>query len=80
MNRGYDPAFRQQVVAAFVAIVESFPSTSAAAEVVAREHGVSRDSVRRWASKSGQWDTVSSQQIRILRAENEWLRTQLAGD
>jgi|GEM_PF-3056475 len=73
----YSEDFRETVVAAFVEAEDRFPSTSAAAEWVARQHGVSRDSVRRWASEAGAWEAHNSSTLRRLMAENALLRSRL---
>ena len=75
----YTPEFRDEVVAALRVAVEVFPSTSSAAEAVAREFGISRDSVRRWATEAGQWEAHNSMRLRSLMAENARLRAQLRG-
>ena len=48
-----------------------------AAEVVAREFGISRDSVRRWSVAAGTWQAHNSSTLRALQAENAALRAQL---
>lgn len=73
----YDADFRDRVVARLGELEPHFPSTSAAAEVVAREFGVSRDSVRRWAVAVGAWQAHNSSTLRALQAENAALRAQL---
>lgn len=73
----YDAEFREDVVTALQAALDVFPSTSAAAEAVGREFGVSRDSVRRWATEAGQWEAHNSMRLRSLMAENARLRAQL---
>lgn len=73
----YDAEFRDRVVARFTEMEPSFPSTSAAAEVVAREFGISRDSVRRWSVSAGAWQAHNSSTLRALQAENAALRAQL---
>ncbi len=75
----YDDEFRDKVVAAFRTADPQFPSTSAAAEWVAREFGVSRDSVRRWANEAGVWEAHNSSRLRALLAENAMLRARLEG-
>ena len=47
------------------------------AEVVAREFGISRDSVRRWSVAAGTWQAHNSSTLRALQAENAALRAQL---
>lgn len=80
MSRGvYDDEFRDKVVDAFRSANPQFPSTSSAAEWVAREFGVSRDSVRRWASEAGAWEAHNSSRLRALLAENAMLRARLEG-
>lgn len=73
----YDEEFRARVVARLTQLEPQFPSTSAAAEVVAREFGVSRDSVRRWATTAGVWQAHNSATLRALQAENASLRARL---
>ena len=73
----YDDAFRNQVVERLVDLEPGFPSTSDAAEVVAREFGISRDSVRRWAVAAGAWMAHNSSTLRARQAENAALRAQL---
>ncbi|MDV8002842.1 transposase [Rhodococcus sp. IEGM 1408] len=73
----YSEEFRSSVVAAFCEADTKFPSTSSAAEWVAREHGISRDSVRRWATEAGVWEAHNSAKLRSLLAENALLREQL---
>ncbi|WP_368664643.1 transposase [Dietzia cinnamea] len=73
----YDAAFREQVVERLAQLEPAFPSTSAAAESVAREYGISRDSVRRWAVAAGVWQAHNSSTLRALQAENAALRAQL---
>lgn len=76
-SASYDAEFRDQVVARLVELEPAFPSTSAAAESVAREFGISRDSVRRWAVAAGSWAAHNSSTLRALQAENAALRAQL---
>lgn len=73
----YDDAFRNQVVERLVDLEPGFPSTSAAAEVVAREFGISRDSVRRWSVDAGVWQAHNSTSLRALQAEVAALRARL---
>ena len=73
----YDSDFRDQVVARFVELAPRFPSTSAAAEAVAREFQISRDSVRRWSVAAGVWQAHNSGTLRALQAEVDSLRAQL---
>lgn len=75
----YDEEFRDEVVAAFQEAEKRFPSTSAAAEWVARQWGVSRDSVRRWAEAAGAWEAHNSSKLRSLQAEVAMLRAILEG-
>ncbi|OFS29400.1 hypothetical protein HMPREF3086_00745, partial [Dietzia sp. HMSC21D01] len=77
-STAYDADFRNQVVARLAELEPQFPSTSAAAEVVAREFGISRDSVRRWSVAAGTWQAHNSSTLRALQAENAALRAQLA--
>lgn len=73
----YDDQFRAQVVARMAQLEPQFPSTSAAAEAVAREFAISRDSVRRWSVAAGQWQAHNSSTLRALQAEVAALRAQL---
>lgn len=73
----YDTEFRDQVVERFSELEPRFPSTSAAAEAVAREFGISRDSVRRWSVDAGVWQAHNSGTLRALQAEIDALRAQL---
>ena len=73
----YSDEFRKTVVDDFVAAEQRFPSTSSAAESVARKHGISRDSVRRWASEAGAWQAHNSSTLKRLMAENAMLRARL---
>lgn len=73
----YDAEFRERVVARLLELEVKFPSTSAAAESVAREFSISRDSVRRWSVAAGAWQAHNSSTLRALQAENEALRAQL---
>ena len=76
-SAAYDADFRDQVVARLAELEPQFPSTSAAAEVVAREFGISLDSVRRWSVAAGTWQAHNSSTLRALQAENAALRAQL---
>ena len=73
----YSSEFRQQVVDRLAQLEPQFPSISAAAESVAREYGISRDSVRRWSVAAGTWQAHNSSTLRALQAENAALRAQL---
>jgi len=73
----YDEEFRARAVARLTELESLFPSTSAAAEAVSREFGVSRDSVRRWATTAGVWQAHNSSTLRALQAEVASLRAQL---
>lgn len=73
----YDSDFRDRVVERFAELEQRFPSTSAAAEAVAREFGISRDSVRRWSVAAGVWQAHNSGTLRALQAEVDALRAQL---
>ena len=73
----YDTQFRQDVVDRFAQLEPQFPSTSAAAEAVAREFGISRDSVRRWSVDAGVWQAHNSTSLRALQAEVAALRARL---
>lgn len=73
----YDTEFRDRVVARLTQLQDQFPSTSAAAESVAREYSISRDSVRRWAVAAGVWQAHNSSTLRALQAEVAALRSQL---
>src|SRR5699024_2384373 len=66
-SAAYDADFRDQVVARLAELEPQFPSTSAAAEVVAREFGISRDSVRRWSVAAGTWQAHNSSTLRALQ-------------
>ena len=76
-STAYDADFRDQVVARLAELEPHFPSTSAAAEVVAREFGISRDSVRRWSVDAGVWQAHNSTSLRALQAEVAALRARL---
>ena len=73
----YDADFRDRVVARLGEVGSHFPTALAAAGVVAREFGVSRDSVRRWSVAVGAWQAHNSSTLRALQAENAALRAQL---
>ena len=73
----YPPEFRQKVVARLTELEPHFPSISAAAESVAREFGISRDSVRRWSVDAGVWEAHNSATLRSLKAEIAALRSRL---
>ena len=76
-STAYDADFRGPVGARLAELEPHFPSTSAAAEGVAREFGISRDSVRRWSVAAGTWQAHNSSTLRALQAENAALRAQL---
>ncbi len=73
----YSSEFRQMVVERLAELEPQFPSISAAAESVAREHGISRDSVRRWSVEAGVWEAHNSATLRSLKAEIAALRSRL---
>lgn len=73
----YSSEFRQQVVDRLAQLEPQFPSMSAAAESVAREFGISRDSVRRWSVEAGVWEAHNSATLRSLKAEIAALRSRL---
>ena len=50
-STAYDADFRDQVVARLAELEPQFPSTSAAAEVVAREFGISRETLYQYLRK-----------------------------
>ena len=73
----YTAEFRQKVVDRLAELGPQFPSISAAAESVAREYGISRDSVRRWSVEAGVWEAHNSATLRSLKAEIAALRSRL---
>lgn len=73
----YTAEFRQMVVERLAELEPQFPSISAAAESVAREYGISRDSVRRWSVEAGVWEAHNSATLRSLKAEIAALRSRL---
>lgn len=73
----YSSEFRQKVVDRLAELEPQFPSISAAAESVAREYGISRDSVRRWSVEAGVWEAHNSATLRSLKAEIAALRSRL---
>ena len=73
----YSSEFRQTVVDRLVELEPQFPSISAAAEFVAREFEISRDSVRRWSVEAGVWEAHNSATLRSLKAEIAALRSKL---
>lgn len=73
----YSSEFRQQVVDRLAQLEPQFPSISAAAESVAREYSISRDSVRRWSVEAGVWEAHNSATLRSLKAEIAALRSRL---
>lgn len=73
----YTAEFRQKVVDRLAELEPQFPSISAAAESVAREYGISRDSVRRWSVEAGVWEAHNSATLRSLKAEIAALRSRL---
>lgn len=81
----FDEQVRDRAVRLVLEHQQEYPTLTAACQAVARQVGVSTESVRRWVRQaqvdSGQRDGVTSEeleQIKSLKAENRRLREDVA--
>jgi transposase-like protein len=85
MPKKFDEQVRDRAVRLVLEHQQEYPTLTAACQAVARQVGVSTESVRRWVRQaqvdSGQADGVTSEeleQIKSLKAENRRLREDVA--
>src|SRR4051812_35634561 len=85
MPKRIDPEVKARAVRLVTEHQQEYPSLTAAAEAVARQLGVGKESVRRWVVQAqvdtGQRDGMSTtelDEIRRLKAENRRLREDIA--
>jgi len=85
MPKQFDEQIRDRAVRLVLEHQQEYPTLTAACQAVARQVGVSTESVRRWVRQaqvdSGQRDGVTSEeleQIKSLKAENRRLREDVA--
>lgn len=85
MPKKIDAATRERAVRLVLEHQQEYPSLTAAAEAVARQVGVGKESVRRWVLQAqidaGDREGVTSSeqaQIKELKAENRRLREDVA--
>ncbi len=85
MPKKIDPEVKARVLRLLDTHAQEYPTVTAASEAIAKQVGVSKESVRRWAVQAqidaGQRDGVSSDEsteIKRLKAENKRLREDVA--
>lgn len=85
MPKKIDPELRDRAVRLVTEHQQEYPSLTAAAEAVARQLGVGKESVRRWVIQAqvdgGQrpgLTTEENEEVKRLKAENRRLREDVA--
>ncbi len=85
MPKKINPEVKARAVSLMSQHQQEYPSVTAAAEAVAKQLGLGRETVRRWAAQAdvdaGRRDGISSEElaeIKKLKAENRQLREDVA--
>ena len=79
MSRGwvYPEQVKRRVIDEFDRTWRTYPSPSAAANAVGKNHGVSKTTVYSWVAVAGRWPVTRASRVLDLEAENARLREEL---